>query len=124
MDWLSLKDEAARMVFEKDALHIYAALFIQIAAARLSRRSLGHVLPWLSVLGIELANEAIDIWRGGEPRLMPWQVVSGAHDLINTMLMPSVLLLLCRYAPELFDWSREGKAAGGAVGSGEADGAA
>ncbi len=27
MDWNDLKDEAARMLFEKHALHIYAALF-------------------------------------------------------------------------------------------------
>ena len=111
MDWLSLKDEAARLVFEKDALHIYAALIIQIAVAKLSRRSLGHLLPWLSVLGLELANEMIDIWRGGEAQLMPWQVVSGMHDIINTMVLPTVLLLLCRRAPEVFDW-RDGEAEG------------
>ena len=109
VDWLSLKDEAARLLFEKDALHIYAGLFIQIAAAKFSRRSLGHMLPWMSVLGLELVNELIDIWRGGEPQLMSWQVVSGLHDIINTMALPTVLLLLCRRAPELFHW-RDGGA--------------
>ncbi len=108
MDWLSLKNEAARMLFEKDALHIYAALFIQIAAAKLSRRSLGHILPWLWVLEIELLNEVADIWRGGEPQLMPWQVVSGIHDIINTMILPTVLLMLCRHAPGLFAWRSDG----------------
>ena len=104
MDWLSLKNEAARMLFEKDALHIYAALIVQITAARLSGRSLGHRLPWLWVLGIELLNEIMDIWRGGEPQLIAWQVVSGIHDIINTMILPTVLLMLCRYAPSLFAW--------------------
>lgn len=104
MDWLSLKAEAARMLFEKDALHIYAALLIQVLAAKLSRRSLGHVLPWLVVFGLELVNEMIDILRGGEPELRPWQVVGGLHDVINTLLLPSVLLLLVRYAGELFRW--------------------
>ncbi len=108
MDWLSLKNEASRMLFEKDAMHIYAALFVQIAAAKLSRRSLGHILPWLWVLGIELLNEVIDILRGGEPQLMPWQVVSGIHDIINTMILPTVLLMLCRHAPGLFAWRSDG----------------
>ena len=102
MDWLDLKHEAARMLFEKDALHIYAALFVQIAAAHLSRRSLGHAFPWLAVLVLELINEVVDIARGGEPALMPWQVVSAVHDMINTMILPTVLLVLCRRAPALF----------------------
>ena len=108
MDWLSLKNEAARMLFEKDALHIYAALIVQITAARLSGRSLGHRSPWLWVLGIELLNEVMDIWRGGEPQLMAWQVVSGIHDIINTMILPTALLMLSRHAPDLFAWRIKG----------------
>ncbi len=104
MDWLGIKLELTRMTFEKDALHIYAALAIQVVAAKLSRRSLGHLLPWLSVFGLELVNEAFDILRGGEPRLMPWQVVSGAHDIINTMILPTILMSLCRRDPTLFHW--------------------
>ncbi|MBC7989521.1 MAG: hypothetical protein H7Y19_08065 [Luteimonas sp.] len=104
MDWLSLKNEAARMLIEKDALHIYAALLIQVVAAKLSRRSLGHALPWLWVLALELINELLDLRRGMEPVVRPWQVVSGVHDIINTLLLPSVLLLLVRYAGELFRW--------------------
>ncbi len=107
MEWNLLKDEAARMLFDKDALHIYAALVVQVGAAKLSRRSLGHFLPWLTVLGLELINELLDIMRGGEPRLMPWQVVSAVHDIINTMILPSVLLILCRRDPRLFQWNRD-----------------
>lgn len=104
MEWNLLKDEAARLLFDKDALHIYAALVIQVAAAKLSRRSLGDLFPWLMVLGVGLINEYVDLIRGGEPRIMPWQIVGGIHDLINTMILPTVLLLLCRKAPALFDW--------------------
>ena len=107
MDWLSLKLEADRMLLEKDALHIYAALFIQIGAAQLSHRSLGDARPWIAVLALELINEVIDILRGGEPELMPWQVVSGAHDIINTMILPTILLLLCRRVPALFAYKTE-----------------
>lgn len=105
MDWFGLKDEAARMLLEKDALHIYAALIIQISAAKLSRRSLGHALPWLWVLALELINELLDLGRGMEPVVRPWQVVSGVHDIINTMILPTVLLMLCRRDPTLFQWS-------------------
>ena len=112
MDWDALKDEAARMLLEKDALHIYAALVVQLVAARLSNRSLGHLLPWKIVLGFELVNEVSDIVRGGEPRLMPWQVVSAVHDILNTMALPTVLLLLCRRAPGLVAWSKNDPAAG------------
>ena len=45
MDWLSLKQEASRMLFEKDALHIYAALFVQIAAARFLTDRLAMSFP-------------------------------------------------------------------------------
>lgn len=112
MDWFSLKDEAARLLFEKDALHIYAALAIQVAAAKLSRRSLGHALPWLWVLALELINEVFDLGRGMEPVVRPWQVVSAVHDIINTMILPSVLLLLVRHAAGLFRWKQPDAAVG------------
>jgi hypothetical protein len=104
MDWIGLKDELARMLLEKDALHIYAAVLIQLVVARWTGRTLGHLLPWNAVLAIELLNEIVDLARGGEPRLMPWQIVSGVHDIINTMALPTLLLILCRRAPLLLDW--------------------
>ena len=104
MDWIDLQDEAARMLLEKDALHIYAAVAIQMAAAKLSRRSLGHAIPWLWVLALELINEVFDLGRGMEPVVRPWQVVSAVHDIINTMILPTILLLLCRRDPTLFDY--------------------
>ena len=108
MDWDSLKDEAGRLLLAKDALHIYAALAIQLIAAKLSRRSLGHVLPWLWVLVLELINELFDLGRGMEPEVRPWQVVSAVHDIVNMMILPTVLLLLCRREPTLFDWKADG----------------
>lgn len=104
MNWLDLKDEAARLLFEKDALHIYAALVIQVAVAKLSRQSLGAVRPWLGVLAIELINEVFDLGRGMEPEIRAWQVVSAVHDIINTMILPTILLYLCRRDPSLFAW--------------------
>ncbi len=106
MEWNLLKGEAARLLFDKDALHIYAALAVQLAAARLSRGSFGDILPWLTVLCAVLINEYVDLVRGGELRVMPWQVVSGVHDILNTMILPTVLLMLSRRAPSLFVWRR------------------
>jgi len=104
VDWLELKNEAARLLFEKDAIHIYFAVAIQVGTALWTRRSLGDWRPWFAVLAIEVINEVFDIARGGEPALMPWQVVSAVHDFINTMIMPTVLLLLVRSAGKLFRW--------------------
>lgn len=105
MNWLEIKDETARLVLEKDALHVYAAVAIQLAAARLSRRTLGHWLPWLAVAALQLGNEALDILLGQEQTLKPWQVAGGIHDTVNTMLMPTLMLLLCRRSPALFTWA-------------------
>ena len=102
MDWMDLKQVMALMSVEKDALHIYAALAVQVAAALLFRRRLSSWLPWFIVLLAEAGNEALDLWLGEEAQVQQWQVSGAAHDLVNTMILPTALLLLCRYAPSLF----------------------
>lgn len=102
MDWMGLKGLAEAVAVQKDALHIYAGFLIQVLAALLFRRPLGHWLPWVAVLGVELANEAMDFRFGEEARYQEWQWLGARHDLINTMILPTLLLLLCRYAPGLF----------------------
>jgi len=97
-----IKGMAATLVFEKDALHTYAAFVIQVAAATLAGGSLRHWRPWLIVLGFALLNESLDILLGEEARIKAWQVQGAVHDLVNTMVLPSALLLLCRYRPGLF----------------------
>ena len=82
---------------EKDALHIHVALILYLAASFLLRRSPRFWIAWLLVLGVELANESYDLWQqaadGDVPR---W--TESLKDLWNTMLWPTVLLLLARYA--------------------------
>ena len=102
MDWMGLKDLAADLTIAKDALHIYLAFVIQVSAAAIFRRSLASGLPWLVVLLFELVNEALDMWLGEELQFKQWQLEGAAHDLVNTMILPTALLLLCRHAPGLF----------------------
>lgn len=104
LDWLAIKVQATQIAaLERDALHIYAAVFIQFAVALMIRRPLSHPLPWFAVLLAALVNEWADltfeVWPEGD-RDRQW--TESAHDLVNTILLPTVLLLLARYAPSLF----------------------
>ena len=83
----------------EDALHIFTALSIQIVVAAVSRRGIAHPLPWLGVLLAELVNEWLDL-RAVRP-LDAWEVQAALHDVWNTMLLPTMLLLVGRYAPGL-----------------------
>jgi len=84
---------------ERDALHIYAALLIHIASAALLRRTLASPWPWLIVLLCALGNEWLDMNRDGV--IEAWEKDASLHDLWNTMLAPTILALLVRFAPRL-----------------------
>ena len=99
-DWLQLKTELVRATtLERDALHIYFALIVQLGAALLFRRRLGDWLPWLAVLA--LANEAADLWVEIWPQ-HAFQAASAIHDIVNTMILPTVLFALSRWGTGLF----------------------
>ena len=101
MNWIEFKDYLSQITdLDQDALHIYAAVLIQIGAAALLRRSLASILPWLAVWAVLIANEAIDLWLPGE-RIDQWQVTGGIQDSWNTMALPTLLWLLAYYAPGL-----------------------
>ena len=102
MHWNVMKDLAAELLIAKDALHIYIAFAIQISSAVIFRKSLKDVLPWVTVLAFELVNEGLDMWLGEEAHLKQWQFDGAKHDILNTMILPTALLLLCRFAPRLF----------------------
>jgi uncharacterized membrane-anchored protein len=100
VDWQQIKDVIEAWTgLERDALHIYAALLVQVAAALVLRRTLAHWLPWLAVLLLAVANEISDAL---DDRLVEaWEIQAGLHDLWNTMLLPSLVMLLVRFAPFL-----------------------
>ena len=98
MNYTGLKEAIATYTgLDHDALHIHAALFIYILATLLFRQSRRSFLPWFIVLGIGLANEAHDLWENWL-RDSIWTFGEGTKDLWNTMLWPTILLLIGRYA--------------------------
>ena len=106
MDWQHIKDVIALWTgLERDALHIYAALLAQVGSALVLRRNLGHWAPWVFVLALAVGNELLDMY--GDGLVEQWEIDSGLHDLWNTMLLPTLLLLLARFAPRLVAAPRE-----------------
>ncbi|HEX8239462.1 MAG TPA: hypothetical protein VF574_06965 [Allosphingosinicella sp.] len=100
MDWEQIKATISLWTdLERDALHIYAAILFQIGAAALLRRSLASPLPWLVVLVAALGNEVLDAFRDGV--VEAWEHQAALHDLWNTMLVPTVLALVVRFAPRI-----------------------
>jgi hypothetical protein len=120
MDWYHFKQWLELSLgLDMDALHIYAGVLVQLAAALLLRRSLASPWPWLIALIAVAANEyydlAYEVWPQRE-----MQFAEGLKDGWNTMLMPTLLMLLARFAPRLFD--RSGKTSAEAMGLDTAEG--
>jgi hypothetical protein len=90
---------AAWTGLERDALHVYAAVIIQLGSAAILRRTLASPWPWLIVLAFALANEYLDMHS--DNLVEPWEKDAALHDLWNTMILPTVLLLVVRFAPHL-----------------------
>jgi hypothetical protein len=104
VDWHHFKEWLEQASgLDMDALHVHAGILIQIAAAFVLRRPLRSPIPWLVVLAAILANELYDfryeIWPQSERGL---QYAESAKDIWNTMLLPTLVLLLARYRPALF----------------------
>ena len=101
LDWQQIKETIASYTgLERDALHIYAALLVQVGAALVLRRRLSHWLPWVAVLVFAVGNEWLDTY--GDDLVEQWELDASLHDLWNTMLLPTLLLLLAPFAPRLF----------------------
>ena len=108
MSWLEFKDYLSEITdLHQDALHIYAAVLVQLATAVVLRRSLASFIPWLAVLAVLVVNEVLDLTEPGRP-IEEWQVLGGLQDVWNTMAVPTILLLIARFAPSLLT-GRKGK---------------
>jgi diacylglycerol kinase len=101
LDWFEAKTAFERSIaFGHDALHVLAGVVVQLLAAALLRRSVAQWQPWLAVLVLELLNEASDLHGEVWPdRLNQWG--ESAKDVALTMALPTLLLLVSRFAPRL-----------------------
>ena len=102
LDWHGIKQWiSGTSGLDMDSLHIHIGVLAQVAVAFVLRRRLSSMWPWLAVAAAVLANEAYDFHYETWPTRSE-QVMEGVKDLWNTMLLPTVLLLLARFAPGLF----------------------
>jgi hypothetical protein len=96
-------DLAAWIGISKDALHVHLGLLLFVAAVLVLRRSPASLLPWLLVLALEIANELVDTFHWHQGR-WSFDLVESAKDLINTMLWPTLMLLLARFSAVWRKW--------------------
>jgi len=88
-----------------DALHVHAGIAIQLAAALLLRRSMKSPLPWLVVLVAIVVNENYDLHYEYWPdRAEQW--AESIKDFWNTMLLPTLLMLIARFMPRVLTGDR------------------
>ncbi len=104
MDWYQVKEAIETFTgLHMDALHVHVGIVAQVGTALLLRRTLASPWPWLILLVAAMGNEAYDLayetWPDPERER---QIAEGIRDIWNTMLLPTLLLILCRWAPRLF----------------------
>lgn len=111
MEWYEMKLWVETSLgLDKDALHIYGALTVQLLTAFVLRRSLASPWPLLAAAGIALLNEYLDFQGAGpSPRSIELYKAAAFHDLWNTMLLPAGLFFLARFWPSLLTARRSVK---------------
>jgi hypothetical protein len=80
----------------KDALHVYGGMALFLTVRMLWRWRGGWVLAWLAVLALALSIEWLDM----KAEQTDGSMVPDAahwHDIWNTMVWPTVLLLIGRW---------------------------
>lgn len=89
------------LAFHNDALHVMVGVLLALMAAALARRSLADWLPWLVVLGFELANEVNDYFTERWLNEVPQQFGEITKDIALTLFLPTVLLIVARCCPKV-----------------------
>lgn len=84
----------------QDALHIHVGLALFFGSALLLRWRVGGWRPWLLVLVATLAGEA---WDMRDNLSLDWgfRLASHWHDIWNTMLWPTLVMLGVRWRDRL-----------------------
>jgi len=79
----------------KDALHIHIGLLLFVGSALVFRCSVRSWKPWAVVFAAALIGEAWDL-RDSLVHHTPIALWANVHDIWNTMLWPSLMVLLAR----------------------------
>jgi len=94
-NWLELSTG-----LDRDSLHIYAGVGVQLAVALCLRCSIANILPWLFVAVAACANEYHDYgFAPDTPEGRSVYMDEAIRDIWNTLLLPSLLLLIARFWP-------------------------
>ena len=83
-----------------DALHVHVSILLYLLFALATRRRLYHWMPWVLVLLIECINEFIDLNQPAGSLESNWP--ASQHDILNTMFLPTVLLVMLRWRNQSF----------------------
>lgn len=98
MDWAAFKtlitDETG---LSRDALHLLAGLGAYLVLTALLPRRVSPFLPWFLILVAGLANEFADYLD----ETWPGQWRESLKDMVTTLALPTLLILLARYAPTM-----------------------
>lgn len=102
-DIVILKDWAVETTgLDRDALHIYVALLIQVIVALPMRRRMASFFPVFVVICAILLNEWADLQLLPQDKPFPQANIDAAvQDLVNSILLPVLLFLLSRFWPGL-----------------------
>ncbi len=102
-DIVILKDWAVETTgLDRDAMHIYVALLIQLVVALPLRRRMASFFPVFVVICAILLNEWADLQLLPQDKPFPQANIDAAvQDLVNSILLPVLLFLLARFWPGL-----------------------
>ena len=102
MQWYEIKIWLESSIgLDRDSLHIYAGVGIQLVVALFCRRSFASPIPWLFVVAAALANEYSDYRRLGVPfdKYEGYYYDEAIRDIWNTLLLPTLFLLIAKFWP-------------------------
>tara|TARA_R110000824_G_scaffold48175_11_gene136283 strand:+ start:1685 stop:2059 length:375 start_codon:yes stop_codon:yes gene_type:complete len=101
VQWFELKNWLELSTgLDRDSLHIYAGVGVQLVVALFFRRSLASPIPWLFVAMVASANEYYDYALVPEEYHGSQEYYDEAiRDIWNTLLLPSMFLLIAKFWP-------------------------
>ena len=113
MLWIELKIWIVDFVgLERDALHVYFGVLLQLTVALFCRRGIASLWPIFVVLGLESFNEYMDLTstiHDGGIEEASWH--ESRKDLLNTMALPLILMFSASLFPRLNPFGRRTKSA-------------